>query len=116
MASGDPPRWTSQLARYLRGNPHGDAIWSCVISTINATVFAREHDLEADLSDTDVHLPFFAGALEYAIHPHARCLPHAGHLGLYTRANALNRATKEIKGNVRDGEWLLMYLHAPLLS
>ena len=48
----------------LRGNRRRDEIWSCVANTLNATVFAKERDINKDISDKDKYLAFLAGALE----------------------------------------------------
>ena len=65
------------LSAVLRGNPHGEELRSGIANAARNTVFLRERDLKADLSDADRYVAFFKGALEFAIFPHARCLPYA---------------------------------------
>ena len=56
---------------YYRAIPAGV---SRITSTTNTTVFAKERDIRADLSDTDKYLAVFAGAFEFSVSPHARRL------------------------------------------
>ena len=51
-------------------------------------------------------MAFFTGATEYSILPRARCPQYADLLGIYTRADAWNWVSKEIKGNIANGKWL----------
>ena len=70
MASNDPSRLTSQWVALLQDNPQRDAIWSCVTNAPNATVFAEDPEIKADLSGKDKHLAIFSGAPEYSPFPH----------------------------------------------
>ena len=70
MASNDPSRLTSQWVALLQDNPQRDAIWSCVTNAPNATVFAEDPEIKADLPDKDKHLSSFSGAVEYSSFTH----------------------------------------------
>ena len=83
MASYDRPRLISKLVTMLRGNPQRDEIRPCAANAPNTTVFAREREIVADLSDKDKYLAFFAGALEYSISPHVRRPQYAELAGIF---------------------------------
>ena len=123
MASGDHSRWISQLTKFQGANPHGDEFWSRISNTINTTVFAKESDIERNLSDTGKYSGSLAGYRECPIFPQARSPQCADYLGIRTRADGWNRGIKGINGNGGNGAWLradslgvlLMHLRAHLL-
>ena len=101
MAPNDPSRLISQVATLLRGNPLEGGLVYCVADAINAAVFAKAREIQADLSDTGKYLAFFAEPLEYSIPPRIR-----RRIKIYTRMNAWNWVTARIKGNLDDSNWM----------
>ena len=101
MASYDRSRLISQLVAMLRGNPQCDVIRPCPANTPNATVFAREREIVADLSDKDEYLAFFPGALEYSSFPHVRPPRYAQLIGNHTRTDAWIWHHNHIKEDLR---------------
>ena len=107
MASRDPSRVTAIPSELSRGSSQGAKVWSRIINTANNTVLWRERDIKADLSDADKCSAFFAGTIEYAVFPHARCPQFAASLGIRNRTLAWQRVVKDIKANVGGGGRML---------
>ena len=53
MAARDPSCVLAIISELLREDPEGAILRSGIINAVNNTVFARERDLKADLSDAD---------------------------------------------------------------
>ena len=106
MASNDPSRLISPLVNLSRGNPRGGEIRPCVTKAVNATVFPKQRNRFADLSDTAKYPFFRASALKFPISPRVRRQPRADLLGVHTRTDAWDWVIKQIKENLRNNIWM----------
>ena len=98
MASSDPSRLMSQWVTPLQDNPRGEGMWPCVTHAIKATVFSKERDIEADLTDADKYLASLTGTAESSIFPPARRRQHAELMGMRARMDATIWSTNRLGG------------------
>ena len=106
MVTYDPSRLVSQLTNFLRDNPRRDEICSRKPNAVASNVFAKERGIKADLSGADKSLAFFAAASEYSIFPRAGRPRYADRLGIYSRMDAWNLSTKQIRETADDRDSL----------
>ena len=105
MAPRDPSRLISYLADLLLGHSQGSEIWACVSGAIHDSLFSRNPESQADLSNAYNYPAFFSGALEFAVFPHTRRPPHAEPPGITNRLDAWKRVTSQIRENARYSSW-----------
>ena len=60
-------RLIGHIMDLLRGHPQGSEMRACAPGAINYSLFARNPEGVADLSNADAYLAFLAGAQEFAV-------------------------------------------------
>ena len=105
MALQDPSRLIGHTMNCLRDRQQGSGIRECVSGAFTDSLFPRRPERPEDLSNAGNCLVLFAGALGYAVFPHARRRPRADSLSVSTPLGAWPWAANQIRGNVRDSSW-----------
>ena len=77
-----------------------------MLNAIAESLFLRNQEHAADLSDTDDFLAAFVGALGKSVVSHACCPPHAEFLGISARISSGNRLANLTEENLDDNCWM----------
>ena len=105
MASPSSSHLAALIQDVLRASPDAAQSRNQAAKEAQSPIGLGTGKRDAALSDTEKHLQFFSGALEYATFPHARNTMLAKSLGIVNSEMARGWITDQIKRNIMDPNW-----------